>query len=225
MDVKDIIYTLLKNGVKLESSKDVTSLLLEAIVNGQSDRVQALLLGGAEAHLNRWIRTHTTFHTVTGKKESIISRMAGQGYDFDIMSVFYLTPLMWAILHVRCDIAETLLSAGASPRLSDLTKYTPLHFAIIVNSLEMVQLLMVHGADPRVLDERGRNILKFALDCKSCNSRWLIIQYLVYTNQRYWREVAKEIVLMLREKEAKEKWLGRLPQKSKNHLPITSPVP
>jgi ankyrin repeat protein len=83
-----------------------------------------------------------------------------------------LTPLRYAVLAGRLDLAKELLSRGAKtevklkkdlPNFEFLKGYTILHSAILIrDDVEMVRLLLSHGADPRATTAGGANALHFA---------------------------------------------------------------
>ena len=60
------------------------------------------------------------------------------------------------------DLMQTLLDAGANPRLHDKHGDTPLMAAVRVGSLSAIKLLLARGADPNQVDETGRSALTWA---------------------------------------------------------------
>lgn len=72
-------------------------------------------------------------------------------------------------LHDACrwgytELAELLLSYGASPNKTDVDEFTPLHEAIRSNSAELVRTLLAAGADSHIPDIAGYTSLWWALE-------------------------------------------------------------
>lgn len=74
----------------------------------------------------------------------------------------YLTPLMYAMLLEKLEIAELLLKNGANPNIHDRDGYTLLHRAVFAESFEKVKLLVEYGADMNQRDSYGLTPLMWA---------------------------------------------------------------
>jgi cytohesin len=72
------------------------------------------------------------------------------------------TPLHYAAMYGRHEIAELLLERGADPNIQDNDGDTPLHLAAANGYSEIVKLLLEHGADPNVQDYGGMTPLHYA---------------------------------------------------------------
>jgi ankyrin repeat protein len=59
------------------------------------------------------------------------------------------TPLHYAVIQGRLEVAGWLLDAGADPNADGEDSFTPLHEAVLHSHLEIVRLLLRRGADPR----------------------------------------------------------------------------
>ena len=73
------------------------------------------------------------------------------------------TLLSWACQLGFYEVAETLLSSGANPKLKDrgqsVCTGTPLHEAVAATKPEIVRLLLTRGGDPNIRDGQGRSPL------------------------------------------------------------------
>jgi hypothetical protein len=72
------------------------------------------------------------------------------------------TPLHWAAIHGRVDVARLLLEHGADVNARDENGQTPLRWAAIHGHVDVARLLLDHGADPSIRDRDGRTPLDIA---------------------------------------------------------------
>lgn len=64
------------------------------------------------------------------------------------------TPLHYAAIYGRTEVAEALLAAGANPNVRDKAGWQPLHYGVLngrANKLTMVRILLEGNADPRTV--------------------------------------------------------------------------
>lgn len=126
----------------------MSEALVDAIENGNVDRLAELLAAGADANA------------------TVISRY----YTLE----FRLTPLQAAVRALQTpgapkpggsiDSIVLLLRYGADVnRWDEENETTPLLSAVFMNHIEAVRLLLAHGADPNVRDDEGYSPLRFCV--------------------------------------------------------------
>lgn len=76
---------------------------------------------------------------------------------------FFGGPLHYACRWGYTELAELLLSYGASPNKTDVDEWTPLGEAIRAHSVELVRMLLAAGANPRIPDLAGYTPLWWAI--------------------------------------------------------------
>ena len=85
-----------------------------------------------------------------------VDRHLAEGADMEgIDPVFGITPLVWAALAGRVEVAEGLLGNGADVHGRGKDGGTPLHAAAFLGRTEVAELLIRHGADPAAKNHRG----------------------------------------------------------------------
>ena len=77
---------------------------------------------------------------------------------------FFGGPLHYACRWGYTELAELLLSYGASPNKTDVDEWTPLSEAIRAHSVELVRMLLAAGANPRIPDLAGYTPLWWAIE-------------------------------------------------------------
>ncbi len=96
----------------------------------------------------------------------VVSLLDAPGTDVDARDDDGGTALSYAVEDSLVDVAQELLSRGASVDLppTDFEGRTPLSVAAEVGHRPMVELLLKHGADPRRADDGGRRPVEHAFD-------------------------------------------------------------
>lgn len=85
-----------------------------------------------------------------------VERHLADGADMEgIDPAFGVTPLAWAALAGRVEVAEGLLAKGADVHGRGQDGATPLHAAAFLGRKEVAEVLLRHGADPAANDHRG----------------------------------------------------------------------
>jgi tankyrase len=69
------------------------------------------------------------------------------------------TPLDFASMHGRADVAKLLIESGAEVDLADMYQRTPLRKAAFTGRYDVVKLLLEHGANVNARDEEGKTPL------------------------------------------------------------------
>ncbi len=85
-----------------------------------------------------------------------------EGFDIDHAECTHTPPLLFAILHERFEIIQTLLNYGADANVKDHQHCSPLHMAVKMRQDETVHLLMRYGADPGAKDAAGLSPMELA---------------------------------------------------------------
>ena len=85
-----------------------------------------------------------------------VQRHLADGAEIEgVDPVFGLTPLVWAALAGRVEVAERLLRDGADVHGRGKDGGTPLHAAAFLGRTEVAGLLLRHGADPAADNYKG----------------------------------------------------------------------
>ena len=85
-----------------------------------------------------------------------VERHLADGADMEGMDpAFGVTPLAWAALAGRVEVAEGLLAKGADVHGRGQDGATPLHAAAFLGRKEVAEVLLRHGADPAANNHRG----------------------------------------------------------------------
>ena len=85
-----------------------------------------------------------------------VERHLADGADMEgIDPAFGVTPLAWAALAGRVEVAEGLLAKGADVHGRGQDGATPLHAAAFLGRKEVAEVLLRHGADPAANNHRG----------------------------------------------------------------------
>ena len=99
-----------------------------------------------------------------------------EGFDLDHSECTHTPPLIFAIMHERFEIIQTLLNYGGDVNIRDHQQRTPLHTAVRMGQNETIQLLMRYGADPEREDAEGVSPLELARRMKSKSVERLLRQ-------------------------------------------------
>ena len=137
---------------------DGSTLLIEAIRQGQIASVQALLAGGADPDRPN-ARGDTAVHAAafSGNADLLRAVLAGGG-DPNVRNPHTgTTPLVSALLSPEARQFEVLLAAGADPDVADLNGDTPLHVAARTNNGAAILRLLEAGASPLSENSGGRS--------------------------------------------------------------------
>ncbi|MDQ7827204.1 MAG: ankyrin repeat domain-containing protein [Candidatus Eremiobacteraeota bacterium] len=96
--------------------------------------------------------------------KEIIDLLISSGAKIDSCHVEGYTPLHWAALRGRVDMAELLITMGAEPNAKSNQGWTPLHRALGSGPVryEMLQFFLSKGADINMKADNGWTILKMA---------------------------------------------------------------
>jgi ankyrin repeat protein len=124
-----------------------------AIVHDDLARVEAMLRQDPKLANSRFAFRRTMLHeAVTWGNKKAVKLLVDSGAVADVADIDDCTPLHYAAASGRKDIAEILLTAGASvnavcrvPRGHGLPVGTPLKFAIHGGHSEVAALLRAHG--------------------------------------------------------------------------------
>ena len=84
-----------------------------------------------------------------------VKRLLEAGADVNAKNEFGSTPLHWACVYGRLEIARLLLEHGANVNASQQRGGTPLDLACLYQETSIVRLFLEAGADPTILDKWG----------------------------------------------------------------------
>ena len=85
-----------------------------------------------------------------------VERYVADGADIEgIDPAFGITPLVWAVLAGRVEVAEWLLGNGADVHGRGKDGGTPLHAAAFLGRAEVAEVLLRNGADPAAKNHKG----------------------------------------------------------------------
>lgn len=84
-----------------------------------------------------------------------MDELSEKNYPMDMPDHCGRTGLYFAARSSKMEIAERLLSYGASPNVADDEGMTPLHIACCNGSLDMIKLLVDNGGFLFSIDKRG----------------------------------------------------------------------
>ena len=97
----------------------------------------------------------------SGSSEAVV-KLIRQGFDVDYAECAHTPPLIYAIMHERPGIVQTLLLYGANPNITDHRGETPLHTAVKLQTIETLHLLLRYGAEKTLKDHAGKSALDLA---------------------------------------------------------------
>jgi len=134
---------------------------LDMAVKGKHPEVVFVLLdnGADVTHLNA--SNYAALHQAIQYGDvEIVKRFLEHNVDLEIKDRGGSTPLDWAVLCQRKEIADLLLAHGADVNDGDMP---PIHWAVKVKSKPMVELLILHGANVNLADKWKRTPLSMAI--------------------------------------------------------------
>ena len=168
-----------RGGVATQEQKD--NYLLEAIVTGEIDKVDRVLVAGANANVKDEQGNPALIVAVawsSGNTE-IIKLLLGKGADVNAKeSRFGATVLAFASSDGHTEIVRLLLENGADINAKDnVNGYTALIEATFNNNIEVVRLLLGNGADINAKDVRGATALMMATIKDNIEIVRLLLEY------------------------------------------------
>ncbi len=114
----------------------------------------------ARAYGRVFDRRHSCFITRFGADLMAPARRSGPAAPADPSG---LSPLHWAAVYNRAELAERLIGRGAQPNRADLTGHTPLHWAARYGGGATVVALLRHGANLEAPNKDGDTPLHLAV--------------------------------------------------------------
>ena len=162
-DNKEIVELLLHSNACVRC--EVSSLFLFAINNHDFEMMQLFLTYGAD------IDTRNKFG-MTPLAETSETNMAkwllANGADINARDATGEggTPLHWAALSGRKDVAELLIASNSNVNAKDLWGETPLHAAARHGRIAVAELLLAKNSDINATNNSGNTPLQLAFDNK-----------------------------------------------------------
>jgi ankyrin repeat protein len=156
------IQELLKDNPELVSSKDENgaTALHWAATTGHRDVVELLLANKADVDARTYSRKHVDVLLPTSSVEDMQnfnSGMVGREKEG-------ATPLIWATLGGKKEVAELLIAHGADVNARSDDGATPLLRAADANNLALAELLLANKADVNTYDHWANNPLLVAAE-------------------------------------------------------------
>ena len=107
-----------------------------------------------------------------------IKQWVGQCKNVDEVDENDRTPLHWAVMHNRIEIAKILLKKNANPSLLDSDRFNALHYASAAQNLKLCELLLSHKANPATNTNNGSSCIMLLVSkvCEDAIEQQKIIQ-------------------------------------------------
>jgi len=130
-----------------------------AVDRGYADCVEFILQNGADPDAVNYLDGTPLVRAIcfcpAESNLSITNLLIKYGADVNKVSHYY-TPLNWAAMKNKMDIAESLVNAGAKVNARDAyMKLTPLHFSAFWGNVDMAKFLVESGADMALENSDG----------------------------------------------------------------------
>jgi ankyrin repeat protein len=126
--------------------------LIDAAMNGESDRVQTLIAEGADVNAGGPDGTRALHWAVRADDPATVELLLAAGADPAAGDRHGVTPLYLAAENGSGRIIRTLIEAGADPGQVDRTGETILMIATQAGDADAVRVLLEHGADVDAVD-------------------------------------------------------------------------
>ena len=106
---------LLEAGISPESRKGQWNALSRAVLFGQAEAVEALLVGGADINVHNRAIGSPVYVAAAARRDALLARLLERGADPNLTPEWGLTPLMVAALQGNLSAVSALLEHGADP--------------------------------------------------------------------------------------------------------------
>ena len=176
-EATDVVQVLIDGGADVNIlNNDGYSLLHYACQHGSLESVKMLVSAGAGVRVTN-DEGKTCLHTVAeaGRTEIVRYLVSLPHVDVNQDTVESDTALHLAVLHVKPDVVQVLIDAGADINIQDSEGRSPLHTACELGTLDMVKMLVRAGAGVRATDNEGWTCFQLA----ACRGHTETVRYLV----------------------------------------------
>lgn len=159
-------------------------LLRTAVLNGQREAAEFLLLKGADVNAKGFFDMTPLAHMAMygtrsdEKCAGVAKALLARGAELDPVDQYGATPLLHAVEVKKPKLTRVLLESGANPaRTYGKTYYTPLHYAIRSSDLEMTKLLLDFKAPTEIVDPDRSTPLSRAVESKNYKVVRLLLEH------------------------------------------------
>ena len=136
--------------------------VIEAVKNGQEERVLLLLNAGVDPDFQNYLGERPLLAASELGQEGIVSLLLSYDADPDMTDFLDTTPLMMAVDNGHEEIVQLLLDADADPNLIEMDGNTALMYAALTGDEYTVELLLDAKADITLENNEGKTALKIA---------------------------------------------------------------
>ncbi|CAM3990649.1 M48 family metallopeptidase [Paenibacillus alkaliterrae] len=161
--LKKLDIESLMNEVEINSNLDSTPPLIDAVIDGDRQKLNNLLNAGEPLDTqdyNGWTALHWA---VKASDIEASKALIGKGADPNIEDYYGVVPLMMAAGDGHIEIVQSLLETGADIDHQDYNGWTPLIYAVSSGQNEIAQALLDAGANTDVKDYEDSTALKHAI--------------------------------------------------------------
>ncbi|GBN29040.1 Ankyrin-3 [Araneus ventricosus] len=149
--------------------------LFSAVVSGHDDVVNILFLN-CKFDVVSLQQNYDLLHRASQfGHQKVLEILLGKGFEIDARWD-NCTPLHYAVIHNRCEIARLLISKGANVNAQNEEGMTALHWIARGNSVEMLQILLNGGADASIRDKENRSVTEIAVSCNQLDMVKIFLQ-------------------------------------------------
>jgi ankyrin repeat protein len=142
----------------------MTELLIEACKEGNINKAEELLDGGADPNIVNYIHGETPLHWAIYYGHIEISKLLLKaGADTKRANIYGETSLHRAVAKNHTHVAKLLLKAEAKPNKANVQMATPLRWAAGLGYMELTELLLKAGADPNQANRNGYTPIYWAV--------------------------------------------------------------
>jgi ankyrin repeat protein len=160
---KQLDIATLMNEIEATSNLESTSPLIEAVINGDTEKINNLLEKGEEIDTQDyegWTALHWAVKAIDAEASKLL---LDAGADPNIEDYYGAVPLMTAAADGHLEIMQMLLDKGVNIDHQDYDGWTPLMYAVSSNQVDMVKALLKAGANKEIKNNEDYTALMLAI--------------------------------------------------------------